>query len=117
MKFLIDAQLPRQLAFELALAGHEARHTSSLRKGNASSDQYLLQIAEAEGRVLMTKDRDFQDSFLLSHRPPKLLLITTGNISNATLSALLFKHLDRLITAFKSYSFLELDKNNLIIHS
>lgn len=116
MKFLIDAQLPRQLAFELNLAGHDAQHTFTLPNANASLDEELLGIASIEKRIVITKDSDFRDSYLLRKQPRRLLLITTGNISNAALLALVFKHLEQIIKAFETYSFLELNRNNLIIH-
>jgi predicted nuclease of predicted toxin-antitoxin system len=116
MKFLIDAQLPRQLAFELNLAGHDARHTLTLPNANASEDEELLEIATTEERIIITKDSDFRDSYLLRKQPRHLLLITTGNISNAALLALVFKHFGQIIKAFEIHSFLELSRDNLIIH-
>ncbi|MFI5202193.1 MAG: DUF5615 family PIN-like protein [Candidatus Kapaibacterium sp.] len=116
MKFLIDAQLPRQLAFELNLSGHNARHTFALPNSNASSDEELLAIAAIEGRIIVTKDSDFRDSYLLRKQPSQLRLITTGNISNDALQALVFKHLEQIIHAFKTHSFLGLSRDNLIIH-
>jgi predicted nuclease of predicted toxin-antitoxin system len=38
-------------------------------------------MAMREGRVVVTKDTDFVTSFLLRGVPPKLPLISTGNIS------------------------------------
>jgi predicted nuclease of predicted toxin-antitoxin system len=40
MKFIVDAQLPRRLALELAHAGHDAIHTLSLDRGNRTSDRW-----------------------------------------------------------------------------
>ncbi len=37
MKFIVDAQLPRRLALELAAAGHDAVHTLDLAKDNRTS--------------------------------------------------------------------------------
>jgi predicted nuclease of predicted toxin-antitoxin system len=45
-------------------------------------------MAATEGRVVVTKDEDFVTGFLLRGAPPKLLLISTGNISNDALSRL-----------------------------
>ena len=41
MKFLIDAQLPRRLAHQLAAAGFEITHTLDLPQGNRTTDQSL----------------------------------------------------------------------------
>lgn len=52
--------------------------------------------AKAENRVVITKDADFVNSFTLSRKPYKLLLISTGNISNAELDALFVTHAQAL---------------------
>jgi predicted nuclease of predicted toxin-antitoxin system len=45
MKFVVDAQLPRRLARELAAAGHDAVHTFDLFKQNRSSDEEITSLA------------------------------------------------------------------------
>ena len=70
-------------------AGCDAVHTLDLPRGNRTSDDELTTLADTEGRVVITKDADFVDSHTLQGRPAKLLLISTGNISNATLESLL----------------------------
>jgi predicted nuclease of predicted toxin-antitoxin system len=85
VKFLVDAQLPVRLAYFLNRAGHEAIHTSDLPNGNASTDAQVVETADAEGRVVIMKDRDFRDGHLLSGSPRKLFIVATGNISNDAL--------------------------------
>jgi predicted nuclease of predicted toxin-antitoxin system len=41
----------------------------------------LQRISMQQERIVVTKDRDFLDSFLLRQQPYKLLLVTTGNIT------------------------------------
>jgi predicted nuclease of predicted toxin-antitoxin system len=53
-------------------------------------------VAIREGRIVVTKDNDFITSFLLRGTPPKLLLISTGNISNDALSKLFAANLTAL---------------------
>jgi len=48
----------------------------------------LALAADTEDRVLVTKDRDFRDGHLLRALPGRLLIVTTGNISNRDLLAL-----------------------------
>ena len=69
MKFLVDAQLPRRLAYRLREAGHDAVHTLDLAGGNRTSDATILETAEREQRIVVTKDADFVNSFFLTHRP------------------------------------------------
>jgi predicted nuclease of predicted toxin-antitoxin system len=69
MKFLADAQLPRRLVLRLLEAGHDAVHTLDLPNGNRTSDASVNAISIAEQRVVITKDSDFVDSFLLQKLP------------------------------------------------
>jgi predicted nuclease of predicted toxin-antitoxin system len=82
MKFLIDAQLPRRLAHQLEVAGFETTHTLDLPQGNRTTDQSLITLSLKEQYVIVTKDSDFVESFLLKREPWKLLLVSTGNIGN-----------------------------------
>lgn len=66
MKFLVDAQLPRRLTFALQAAGHDAIHTLDLPNGNATSDAEINAVSERDQRIVITKDADFVNSFLLT---------------------------------------------------
>jgi predicted nuclease of predicted toxin-antitoxin system len=117
MKFVIDAQLPRRIALMLREQGHDAVHTLDLPEANRTTDSAILDLAAREGRVVITKDADFVNSFLLSGRPEKLLLISTGNISNAELTGVLLPNLDTIIAAFATSDFIELTRTALITHA
>ena len=56
MKFIVDAQLPRRLARELAASGHDAVHTLDFPAGNRTPDEEIVAVAVREGRVVMTPD-------------------------------------------------------------
>ena len=116
MKFLVDAQLPRTLAELLQASGHDACHTLDLTEKNRTSDEVLCQLALSEDRVLVTKDHDFVDSFFLRRLPPKLLLVTTGNIPNKDLLELFRAHLAVVANAISAHSFVEIDRTGLTIH-
>ncbi len=79
-------------------------------------DAELCDICQREERVLVTKDLDFTDSFLLRHKPALLLLISTGNINNRDLEAIFRARLSDIVTAFALSSFVELDRDGIIIH-
>jgi predicted nuclease of predicted toxin-antitoxin system len=87
MNFLVDAQLPRRMTAWLATAGCSAIHTLDLPDANRTTDEQINDLADKEQRVVITKDADFVDSHLLRGRPPKLLLISTENISNRDLES------------------------------
>ncbi len=78
MKFLIDAQLPVRLSRFLQRAGYDTIHTRDLPQQNATSDTEVNTISIQESRIVITKDSDFFDSFLIRQEPYKLLLVTTG---------------------------------------
>ncbi len=117
MKFIVDAQLPVRLARDLAAAGHDARHTLDLPLGNRTPDGDLAALAAREDRVLITKDSDFVTTFLLQGTPPRLLLVSTGNISNDALARLFAANLATLVGAFDRHNFIEVNASAITIHA
>lgn len=116
MKFLVDAHLPKRLARLLQQLGHDALHTLDLPDQNRSSDEALIQLAIAEDRVIISKDSDFVDSFLLVRRPPHLLLVSTGNIGNRELERLFLDNIAQLVAGFEQYDYIELSRHHVIFH-
>ena len=115
MKFVIDAQLPRRLTYRLREVGHDALHTLDLPNGNRTSDAEITALSVREERVLITKDADFVASFVLTHQPSKLLLISTGNIKNSDLEALFVAEFPAIISAFADHDFLEVTRSTLTV--
>ena len=101
MKFLADAPLPLRLAPLPAAAGHDVVHSSQLSDGNRTPDAALASIAAADNRVMITKDRDFEVSHLVTQVPRQLLLITTGNIANNDLLNLVTQNIGIVEQAFE----------------
>jgi predicted nuclease of predicted toxin-antitoxin system len=116
VKFLVDAQLPARLARFLNDAGHDAVHTSDLPEGNRSTDTGIAQFADSDGRVVVTKDRDFRDGHLLARSPRRLLVVATGNITNAALLALFRDNLNVVVAALEETNFVELGSRALVVH-
>ncbi|NJM75224.1 MAG: DUF5615 family PIN-like protein [Acaryochloridaceae cyanobacterium RU_4_10] len=116
MKFLVDAQLPVRLARFLQNAGHDAIHTRDLPNQNATPDAVVNFISIQEERIVITKDSDFVQSFLLQNQPYKLLLITTGNIKNSDLESLFENHLEQLTELLESYGYIELNSSKVVIY-
>ena len=81
-RFLVDANLPRRLADLLHEFGHDAIHTSGLPAGNRSTEYEINSTSLRENRIVVTKDADFVQSFLLKDQPHKLLFVRTENIHN-----------------------------------
>ncbi len=116
MQFLLDAQLPRRLVYRLREAGHEAIHTLDLPDGNRTSDEAINALSVDKDYIVVTKDGDFVDSLLVNQRPNKLLLVSTGNIGNSELEALLLKALSVIEEEFRHSRFLELERGVVRVH-
>lgn len=116
MKFLVDAQLPRRLARFLQDAGYDAVHTLDLPERNATPDSNINTLSIDQERIVITKDSDFVDSFLTIQQPYKLLLISTGNIKNSELEDLFTTYLPQIINLLSQHSYIEVNRDALIIH-
>lgn len=115
MKFLVDAQLPRRFAAWLAEAGHDALHTLDLPLKNRTPDNDVVVRAMQDGRIVVSKDADFVQTFLLMDEPP-LLPISTGIITNAELEKRVRANLARIEAAFAANRFVEITRDALVIH-
>ena len=52
--------------------------TLVFRRGNKTTDNEILDVADQEQRIVVAKDDDFVQSFLITGRPKSLLLVSTG---------------------------------------
>lgn len=116
MKFVVDAQLPPRLAKHLVSLGHDAVHVASLPGGESQPDPDIAAYADAEGRVVVTKDADFRHSHAVAKTPQQLLIVATGNIRNDELLALFEQRLAEIVTAFAGSVFVELHREVLVVH-
>ena len=116
MNFLIDAQLPRRLAYRLRDRGHDAIHTLDLPQKNRTPDSEVKEISLREKRIVVTKDGELVDSFFIQGKPYKLLLVSTGNIKNADLENIILQNIEHMAKAFEQHSFIEIDRTMVTIH-
>lgn len=77
MEFLLDANLPPSLADDLI--GHQVVHVISFPLGTSTRDSEINDYCHQNNCILITKDSDFYDSFILLKKPPKLILVKLGN--------------------------------------
>ena len=115
MKFLIDAQLPMRFVGWLRQHGHDALHTLDLPLGNRTPDADVVACAIRDNRIVVTKDSDFVQTFLLTGQPA-LLFISTGNVSNFELELLLHRNMLAIERAFASCRHVEITRSTLIVH-
>jgi len=116
MKFLIDAQLPRRLTKVFREAGCEVIHTLDLPKKNATQDLEINRISMEQNYIVITKDKDFWNSFLLSQQPYKLLLVTTGNINNNDLINLFQENLTEITELFNEHDVIEINQDKIVVY-
>ena len=116
MKFIVDAQLSVRIARLLQASGYDTIHTLDLPFQNKTPDTEINSISIQQSRIVVTKDRDFFDSFIIHQEPYKLLLVTTGNIKNTELLTLLINNLPQLVELFEQHSLIELNRDTITIH-
>ena len=78
MRFIVDAQLPRALAYWLSALGHRAEHVDGWQM-QAASDAAIWDFALKEGAVIITKDEDFARRKALADAGPSIIWIRLPN--------------------------------------
>ena len=66
LKFIADAQLPYSLAEMIRSKGFNVKHTDDLHNKERTTDNEIRILAKEEKRIVVTKDNDFFDSYILS---------------------------------------------------
>ena len=101
IKFIVDTQLPPILSKFLRNKGFDAIHTTDFTNGHLLQDDEIIQLSIQENRIIITKDSDFLDHFLLKGTPPKVMLVKLGNISNGELLAVFDANIALTVVAFE----------------
>jgi len=114
VKFIVDAQLPKSLSDFLNKKGHDSLHTLNLPEKNKTKDSQIAQIAIEEGRIVISKDVDFLEFYLIKREPEKLILVTTGNILNKQLLKIFEENLELIIQLISRSSLIEISKTEII---
>jgi predicted nuclease of predicted toxin-antitoxin system len=86
VNFVVDSQLPPALARWLAAQGHQARHVADLGLA-ASNDTLIWEQALKTEAIIISKDEDFVDRWLVSRPRPAVIWLRKGNCSNRALMA------------------------------
>jgi predicted nuclease of predicted toxin-antitoxin system len=102
LKFIVDTQLPPLLAKYLHQKGYDAVHTTHFLDGHLLQDEQITIIAIAESRIVVTKDSDFLDHYMLHGVPPNVLLLQFGNVSNKELLTMFEANFVQITTEFEN---------------
>ncbi len=116
MKFIVDAQLPKSLSEFLNEKGFDSIHTLELLQLNNTSDSAIISIAIEQKRVVITKDKDFLESFLLNSKPEKLIIVRTGNITNQLLIKLFQDNIEYIVSLLLKSNLLEITTTEITEH-
>ena len=117
MKFIVDAHFPKRLATWLVKYGEDAIHTTDLPDKNFTSDKVIIQIAEKENRIVISKDNDFIQYRILHNQPERLLMVTTGNIINKVLLQLFEVNFPAIRQLFEEgKKVIEIDTESITVH-
>ena len=116
MKFIVDAQLPKSLSDLLNYRGFDSLHTLELQDKNSTSDKVITEIAIDQKRIVITKDNDFLESFLLNSKPEKLIVVRTGNIPNAVLLKIFDNNLELIKSMISRSNLIEITRNEIAEH-
>ena len=114
MKFLVDAQLPKRLAELINDLGYDAIHTLDLPDKNNTQDSEIAKFANDQDRVVISKDSDFLESFLIKSEPSKLILVKTGNITNRELLTLFKNHWHKIVSMISQSNLVEIRIDEII---
>jgi len=116
VKFIVDAQLPKALSDLLKYRGYDSIHTLELPDKNATSDDVITEIAISQKRIVITKDNDFLESFLLTSKPDKLIVVRTGNIPNPILLKIFDSNLELIKQMISRSNLIEISRTEIAEH-
>ena len=87
-----------------------------LPAGSLTRDSDIRFIADADDRVVVTKDADFRHMHETGGHPGQLLLVAVGNTRNRELLDHFIAHHETIVSAFGEADFVELARENLTLH-
>lgn len=82
MEFLCDVHISIKIAKSIEDLGYKCEHVNRILNKWNTIDEEIISFADENNLILITKDQDFRNSFLLNSKPKKLIKIDLGNISN-----------------------------------
>ena len=116
MRFLCDVHISYKIKKFLKNKDHYCIHINEILSQDRTIDHDIAAYCNEKDLILITKDEDFLDTYLIEHLPRKLIKIHLGNISTNKLidiidKALLFvKEIEN-----RNYFLVEIYKNRIEI--
>lgn len=84
MKFLCDVHISYKVARHLSSLAYEAIHINDILDKWHTKDHDICEYADSKDYIILTKDRDFKDSYFIHATPKKLIrsILATFQIRN-----------------------------------
>ncbi len=114
MKFLCDVHISIKISKRIEQIGFLSQHVNHILDRWHTKDNAIAHYADQHDLILITKDQDFRNSFLLNRKPSKLIKVNLGNVSNEDLLEVLESNMERLeVLNSQSETFMvEINKGN-----
>ena len=113
MKFLCDVHISYKVVRHLRSLGYEASHVNEILDRWHTKDQDICAYADENDLIVITKDSDFKNGFLINNTPKKLVKINLGNISTSALIEVISGNLSAIQSLNASGEFMiELDQSS-----
>jgi predicted nuclease of predicted toxin-antitoxin system len=106
MKFLCDVHISLNFVKFLNKIGFEAIHVNSILDGFNSKDSDIAKFADKMDLIIISKDVDFKNDFLIKGSPKKLIKINLGNVSNEEFIEVFEKEIPKIESIAKAESFI-----------
>lgn len=110
MKWVIDENLPFQIGRELAL---DDLHVT--RIGEQITDGELWDHAKQHDMIILTRDTDFFDRFLLLGPPPKVVWIRPGNLTKQRMGDEMVRRWGTIESSIQKHDLVQIHPQNLEI--
>lgn len=114
MKFIIDENLPPDLASIFRNAGLNCYHVNEMkaRQTQRVRDDQLRRLTIQKGYVIVTKDDDFVRSFVSRKVPEKLVFIYGLNSKESLLSRMK-EMIPEIATLLEQHDFIEVNEKEI----
>lgn len=94
MKFLCDVHISYKLAHRISDLGYECIHVNTILDKWFTKDRAIATFVDQNDYILISKDVDFKNSFLIQQSPKKLIKVNLGNVSNRVLTEIISNNLE-----------------------
>lgn len=97
MRFICDVHISYKIVRHLNSLGYETIHVNEILDKWFTKDKEISSYTDSNDLILITKDSDFKNSFVINQTPRKLIKINLGIISNQELIKTLTDNLEFIL--------------------